>query len=192
LEGFIEMPTKKELLDLYKSYWISLGYDDKLHEKQRFEYGRKRLEDYLEKFDTLSESPIELEKKFNLAVGDVVVTGIIDRIDLVKDGKMKTVEILDYKTGKAKTEKDAAKEWQLWLYALVVEELFGFKVPTGAYIYLEQNKKVPVEITDEMKKSVKEKVLSIAAKIRAGDFTVPSGHICNYCSFGDVGDEAIL
>jgi DNA helicase-2/ATP-dependent DNA helicase PcrA len=192
LEGFIELPTKKELLDFYDSYWISLGYDDKLHEKKRFDYGLKRLEDYLDKFDTHNENPLELEKRFNYAIGDVIVTGVIDRIDLLEGGKTKTVEILDYKTGKPKTPKEAAKEWQLALYALAAEEQFGFKAPVGGYIYLEQNKKVPVEITQQMKDVVKEKVVTIANKIRAGDFTVPSGHICNYCSFGDIGEEAIL
>jgi DNA helicase-2/ATP-dependent DNA helicase PcrA len=192
LEGFIEMPTKKELLTLYDSYWISQGYDDKLHEKKRYEYGRKRLEEYLENFDTLNENPLELEKRFNYAIEDVVVTGVIDRIDLVENGKTKKVEILDYKTGKAKTSKEATKEWQLALYALAAEEQFGFSAPAGAYIYLDQNRKIPVEITEDMKRSVKKKVVSIARKIREGDFTVPSGHICNYCSFGDIGEEAIL
>lgn len=193
LEGFIELPKKEDLLALYDSYWISQGYDDKLHEKKRYEYGRKRLKDYVEKFDTESENPLELEKRFAYALEDVVVTGIIDRIDLAQEGgKKKVVEIIDYKTGKPKTEKEAAKEWQLALYAMAAEAQFGFTVPSGAYIYLEQNKKVRVEITQKKKEEVKNKVVSIARKIREGDFTVPSGHICNYCSFGDIGEDAIL
>jgi DNA helicase-2/ATP-dependent DNA helicase PcrA len=193
LEGFIEKPKKEDLLALYDSYWISQGYDDKLHEKKRYEYGRKRLQDYLEKFDTLNETPLELEKRFAYAIEDVIVTGIIDRMDLVDGGgKSKVVEILDYKTGKPKTEKEASKEWQLALYAMAAQEQFGLSAPTGAYIYLEQNKKVPVQITEEKKEEVREKVVSIVHKIRAGDFTVPSGHICNYCSFGDIGEDAIL
>ncbi len=50
----------------------------------------------------------------------MIVTGRIDQINRISGKK---VEIIDYKTGKAKEKKAAAKDLQLGIYALAAEEI---------------------------------------------------------------------
>lgn len=193
LEGFVDTPSMEELLNLYDTYWESAGYESKDHESKRRDFGRKAMERFYASCYKTTEMPIFLEKSFKYSMEGFSVTGKIDRIDLleVKDG-VKHVEIIDYKTGKAKSQKEANTQWQLVFYALVAEQLWGVKVDKASYIYVEHGKRVEVSVTDRRKKNVVKKIDSIAKKIMAGDFTVPKSHQCMYCSYQDVCDVAIL
>ncbi|MBI2356727.1 ATP-dependent helicase [Candidatus Dojkabacteria bacterium] len=193
LEGFVDKPGKKDLLDLYETFWQPEGYESKAHEKKRFEFGKKALERYFESFHTGTERTLFLEKSFKYSMSDFRVLGKVDRVDLlgIKDG-VKHVEIIDYKTGKAKSQKDANTQWQLVFYALVAEALWGVKVDKASYIYVEHSKKVEISVTDRRKKNVIKKIENIVGKIRAGDFTIPRSHNCMYCNYQDVCEEAIL
>lgn len=188
IEG-VEMPEKTDLLALFESFWRTQGYDTAEHEQKQRAFGEKILREYLEKFDYKNEQPLEIEKKFKYAIQDVKITGVVDRMDLVKEG---VVDIYDYKTGRPKNQKDANKEWQLVLYSMAVEELMGLSVQSASYIYLENGTQVVVDVNEGKKEVVRKKVLDIVGKIRAGDFTVPRGHTCEYCNFGRIGEGAIL
>ncbi|KKR06454.1 MAG: hypothetical protein UT34_C0001G0495 [candidate division WS6 bacterium GW2011_GWF2_39_15] len=193
LEGFIEKPTKEELLNLYETYWQSEGYESREHEKKRLEYGRMGLERFFDEFHTGKERPIFLEKSFKFGMADFRILGKVDRIDLleVKDG-VRHVEIMDYKTGKAKSQKEANTNWQLVFYAIVAEELWGLKVDKASYVFVEHGKKVDISITPRRRDNVVKKIKGIVAKIRSGDFTIPKSHHCMYCDYQDVCEEAIL
>lgn len=193
LEGQIDFPTKKSLVELYESFWESDGYESKEHEKRRFDFGKRSMERYFEHMYTKDDNPIELEKSFKYAIDDFSVIGKIDRIDLIENrDSVKHVEIIDYKSGKAKSQKDANSNWQLVFYALVAEKLWGFVVEKASYIYVEHGKKVEVSVTTRRKSNVIGKVRKIVEKIREGDFSVPRSHNCMYCSYNDICDDAIL
>lgn len=193
LEGFVDKPTKEELVNLYETFWQSEGYESKEHENKRLEFGKGSMERYFSNMYKASDHPLYLEKSFKYAMDDYTVLGKVDRIDLIEvvDG-VKHVEIIDYKTGKAKTQKDANTQWQLVFYAVVAEALWGVKVDKASYIYVEYGKKVEISVTDRRKKNVVKKIQGIVDKIKSGDFTIPRSHNCMYCSYQDVCDVSIL
>src|SRR5690606_33469086 len=98
LEGFVEAPTKEDMVSLFKTFWQNEGYESKVHEKKRYEYGLRAVERYFDQLHTGNENPLFLEKAFKYAIDDCKVVGKIDRVDLlrVEDG-VRVVEIIDYK-----------------------------------------------------------------------------------------------
>ncbi len=193
LDGFVTLPTKEDLIRYYRKNWISAGYDSKDHELKRYEEGEKSLSEYFDKFYSLKEKPLYIERSFEYALDDFKIRGRIDRIDLLeeKDGK-KYVEIMDYKTGKVKDIKEAQKDWQLQLYAYIVAETMGFVVQKASYVYVEHCKKIEVTVDLTRRTQVLAHIREIVAKIRAGDFSVPEGHYCFFCEKNQIWDDGLI
>jgi len=192
LEGFNEIPTLEDLLNLYESSWVSSGYDGKKHEKMRYKFGKDMLKRYYNETFSAEELPLALEVPFKLKIDNSTVNGKIDRIDLVedKDG-IKTVNLIDYKTGKAKEEKDVKKNMQLAIYALAAEETLGLKVNTVGLWFVEHNKKVEFEVTDKMKLDAKLKIREIVEDMKKQQFIAkPNMFVCKFCDFKGVCSDS--
>lgn len=193
LKGFIDPVTEEKAIEYFKNNWIGIGYDDKKHEMKRYEEGQKLVKRYIQEVFSPKENPLKLEESFKFVINDFKVKGRIDRIDLIgeEDGK-KVVDIIDYKTGKEKSKSEAQKEWQLQLYVHVVETTMNMKVNKASYIFVEHGKRVDVDIDRKKIQKVLNHINEIVEKIRAGDFSLPSGHECKYCGFKDICDNSII
>jgi DNA helicase-2/ATP-dependent DNA helicase PcrA len=193
LEGLITPLTLEEVLENYSKNWIDLGYDSKKHMLERFESGKDMFKDYFKNVYSIKESPLFLEKSFKMGIEDYILIGRIDRIDLIEtvDGE-KWVEIIDYKTGKAKTTKDLKDDMQLPLYAYIVEKTMALKVKKASYLYIEHGVKTEVEIGMKKTEQILKLINEAVQKIRDGDFTVPAGHDCRFCNYKDICDESII
>ncbi len=193
LAGFVTPLKLEELLASYEKNWIDIGYESKHEMKNRFESGKKVFMNYYENLYSVKETPLFLEKPFSISMGDYILVGRIDRIDLIEevDGE-KFVEIIDYKTGKVKDKKDLKEDMQLQLYAYIVEKTMNVKVRKATYVFVEHGVKGEVEINEKKRDEVLSVIEETVAKIRAGDFTVPSGHDCRYCNYKEICDESII
>ncbi len=192
-EGFNQKPDLENALTLFEKNWSSNGYEDKAHEKIRLESGKELLRLFFEKIYSPDDNIGFLEKDFEYAISDFKIKGRIDRIDIIGeiDGK-KVVEIIDYKTGKAKDLKEVKKDWQLLIYAMYIEEVLGMKVAKASYIFVEHGIKVSFEIDMNRKMEVLKNIIEIVDKIRKGDFTLPEGHTCVYCKYREICEDAII
>jgi DNA helicase-2/ATP-dependent DNA helicase PcrA len=191
LEGIVEQPDLKKLLDLYDMHWISQGYDSKAHEEKRKQSGEKMLEQFFKDLYSTKQKPYRLEESFSVHVGDSVFVGKIDRIDMV-DEKKKTVEIVDYKTGKVKNEANIKKDLQLPLYALFAEEKLGLNVVAAKYIFVEHGEVVEVDVSEDRKKEAREKIVDIIDSIKEKNFAATPGYLCRYCDYNTVCDDAMV
>src|SRR6202522_143982 len=103
--------TFEDVLTIYNREWSSSGYIDTYHEEEYSKAGRDQLEAFHRTYSAAQADVIYQEKNFELALeNDVVVTGRMDQVNRI-DGN--AVEIIDYKTGKPKNAKSAAKDLQL-------------------------------------------------------------------------------
>lgn len=193
LEGVVELPSLEDMSNFYEQSWISVGYEDKRHEVEKKKKGKQVLKAYYDSLDLESIRPFELEKKFKYRLEDILIRGTIDRIDVVgkEDGKT-VVDIIDYKTGKVKSKSVLKKEWQLILYTIVVEEIYGFKVNSASYVFVEHNEKVVIEVNDKVKEIIKEKIKGLVKGIVKGDYTVRPEHDCRYSDYSEICDDSIL
>lgn len=113
-----------------------------------FESGRDEP-DYLP-FETEASFGLDDSTKGPLEIDDWKLRGSIDRIDLSRhsDG---TGIVIDYKTGKAFSRAEIAKQkkLQLQLYMAAVEDLWGTKPVGGTYAPVSTRGKVPRGLVDK-------------------------------------------
>ncbi|HCC83772.1 TPA: hypothetical protein DEP96_02900 [Candidatus Uhrbacteria bacterium] len=189
LEGAVSaVPPLVDLLKLFDEQWIDEWYES---DEQREEYrtgGRASLATFHKQVLEQQPKPIYLEAGFTLKVLDVTLKGRIDRIDKIADGW----EIVDYKTGGAKTIKDLAwdDKRQLVLYAMAVAQCFP-DAPANiklTYYYLEDNSTVRFEATEKDKAKLIDDITEFMSAIKVSDFAPTPGHDCKFCDFKDICD----
>jgi len=112
--------------DLLEQFRASLA-GSSIADRYQYElYLRQGIEQLRQFLDCARNAPMpdvmETEHRFELQVGGAKVTGRVDRIDRTGTD---TVAIVDYKTGKPKSQDDADESLQLSLYALAAKETLG-------------------------------------------------------------------
>lgn len=173
----------ERLLELYKKNWDGTGYLDPKQREQRFASGEKFLKEYYQKEKGGSKKIIELEKTINLKLAGVKFTGRVDRIDRIDGNK---VEIIDYKTGKLKEQKDVDKDLQTSLYAWGVRENFNYEPEILTLYFVEEVTKVSSHKTLEQIKEQVAKTEEVVEIMKKGDFTATPGFHCDWCDYKDL------
>lgn len=178
------MPELKDLLNFYTESWINDWYNGALEkEKYRLD-GERILKEFYHKFEGNWPVPLFLEKGFNIKVKDYTLKGVFDRVDVAEDN---TWEIMDYKTGQAKTEKITFEDKkQLLIYQIAAEEVFQTKVKNLTFYYLSNNTPVSFVGTDKEIEKTKLWILETIAKILSGDFSATPGWACGTCDFNQI------
>lgn len=175
-------PSLEQVLEFYEKNWVPLGYKDPGQEAQYKEDGRQILTAFYHKHIRDYALPFFVEYGFNLEVEGVPVTGKVDRIDKRADG---TLEILDYKTGKALAGERVKTDAQLTMYQLACETLLGMKVAKLTFYHLPSLKEQVVERHPaELIDGLKRRIVSTAERISAGSFEPkPAESVCRWCDY---------
>jgi RecB family exonuclease len=121
------------------------------------------------------------EKTFELPLEhDVIVTGRMDQVNRIEGNQ---VEIIDYKTGRPKDVKAAAKDLQLGVYALAAEEVLDLDPVRLVFHNLMTNEAVAATRDAKALKETKEKIAEVADLIRAREFPAKPGFGCGFCDY---------
>lgn len=93
------------------------------------------------------------------------------------------VELIDYKTGRPKSQRDADGSLQLSVYALAAERTMGLRPMKLTFYNLGNNEAVSgVRTLKDLADVVKE-IREVAGAIRAGEFQPSPGFVCRRCDF---------
>ena len=176
--------SDEELITLFRQDLA----DAKIHELYQHELyeeqGVEQLKDFLAAARTVERPEVlHTEEWFEMKVGGTVVTGRIDRIDRAPNGG---VVIVDYKTGKARDQKDADESLQLSLYAVAAREKWGYEVDSLVFYNLEENVPVFTRRCEAQLTGARDRVMAAAAAIAAGDFRPNPGFHCAFCAYRSV------
>lgn len=166
--------------ELYEKNWISYGYESKEHEKIRYKKGLEMLRRY---FASNSDPWVVsefLERPFTLKLGEYSLSGRIDRIDKLDDG---TYEVIDYKTGRLKSNLNLKKDLQLSIYALACRDIYKIPVSRLSLYYLEDNEKVSTERSDEQLDALRDEISDLIDDMKKSDFAPTPGFLCKFCDF---------
>jgi len=178
-----------EVRRIYEAEWSAVGFED---DYQEGEYKKDGLEQLRAFHQAVLEQPLlvlELEKNFELPVeNNVVLRGRIDQINsLERVGRSVTkpidVEIVDYKTGRAKKDADAKKDLQLSIYAIATKEIFEWNPVRLVFHYLQDNQRQETTRDAKQLDEALRVVQETAADIRAGEFSAKPGFICRTCAY---------
>jgi DNA helicase-2/ATP-dependent DNA helicase PcrA len=102
-------------------------------------------------------------------------------VDRHPDG---SYELIDYKTGRAKSEQDLREDIQLSLYQMGARESWRLETSAQSYFYVLSGEKVPVEHSEEELDRVRATVGEIAAGILKQDFEpTPAPDVCRFCDY---------
>jgi DNA helicase-2/ATP-dependent DNA helicase PcrA len=174
----------EEVAAIYEREWTSAGYEDSYQEQ---EYKKDGLEQLRAFYQSAIEAPPEVaaqERRFELPMANrVVLTGRMDQVNRVGAAAERLVEIVDYKTGKPKTEAHAKKDLQLSVYALAAREVFGEQVARLIFYNVQNNESIATTRDAKQLARAEESVQEVAAEIRAGNFPPSVGFACKACEF---------
>lgn len=188
-----------ELVQLFEVELADVQFAADKEKQQATERGRALLRVYLAEESARGTRVEMTEKEFTVALAeDVTLTGKIDRIDRLPDGR---VRVVDYKTGRMKTRPDYLDDFQMPIYAWAVQEELGEKLESIEVIGLKELKDtkngpaldravLPWEdgsryaMTQERLAGVQKRVGEIIVGIRTGAFDpVPEERRCGWCRY---------
>lgn len=173
--------------------WAELADDHDLVGLELDETQRDRLvrqtsvlvDRYFELEDPNSVTPIGLELDMQLEVDGLLLRGIIDRLDVLADGRF---AIIDYKTGRAPRADQAKSRLSgVQLYAFLCEEILGRRPAVVRLLYLRDRVVVSAEPTDLTMRGVRQRAGAVWKAIERacelGDFRPNPSGLCNWCAF---------
>jgi DNA helicase-2/ATP-dependent DNA helicase PcrA len=180
-DSVVDETGGERLLTLFEHGWRRSGFGDTDEERQLHEKAVTALGVYHENFRTQDASPVWFERNFAFHIGNHLLRGRVDRVDRHTDG---SYELIDYKTGRAKTASQLKDDVQLSLYQIGAKESWKLDASRQSYYYVLDNEQVPLEPGDEQVLRVRDTVVEVAERIRSQDFgPTPSWSACSTCDF---------
>lgn len=128
-----------------------------------------------------SRKTVKTERNLKIASALLGVTGCTDAVEFYSDGKIIPIE---YKHGKPK--ENTSDEVQLCAQVICLEEMLECTIDEGALFYFKIRRRIPVPITDELRKET----IELAERFHRfiADGKTPAAlysRQCESCSFID-------
>jgi DNA helicase-2/ATP-dependent DNA helicase PcrA len=171
----------ESLMELFHASWRRSGFGDSDDELQFRERAVAALQGYWRHDRDSDSEAVWFERSFAFRIGPHLLRGRVDRVDRHPDG---TYELIDYKTGRAKTEQELREDVQLSVYQMGARESWGLETSAQSYFYVLTGEKVPVEHSEEELERVRATVTEIAGGILKQRFEpTPSPEVCSFCDY---------
>jgi DNA helicase-2/ATP-dependent DNA helicase PcrA len=169
------------LMELFEISWRRSGFGSSDDELQFRERAAGALASYWRLDNESDSEPVWFERSFSFKLGPHLLRGRVDRVDRHPDG---SYELIDYKTGKAKTEEQLREDVQLSLYQMGASESWKLETSAQSYFYVLTGERVPVTHSEEELERVRATVAEIAGGILKQRFEpTPSAEICSFCDY---------
>ncbi len=179
-----------DLKNIFEGAWKGTVFGGQKEKKKSKKEAEEKLKDYFLKEVRGKKKPLilGLEEPFKIRLGTLSLGGRIDRIDELQNGE---VEVVDYKTGKAKGQKEVDQDEQMTIYALAVARLAGVawsrkaeKIKLSFY-YLGEGEKVSTRRTEEQLVEAEKKILETAKEIEKSEFPAKPNKPfpCDFCEY---------
>jgi putative RecB family exonuclease len=150
-----------------------------------FDDARRITANYLRMEDPTTVRDIGLELRLEAPVGDLVLRGIIDRLDLDADGEL---VVVDYKTGRAPSPGWERKSMSgIHFYAFLCESVFGRRPAEIRLMYLSSGETIRTTPSGQSTRFMTTRTSAVwravATACRRDDFRPKRGALCTYCAY---------
>jgi len=170
-----------ELIEMMRGGLVDAGIADRYQYELYLKQGTEQLQQFLELARTTPQPDVlQTEQNFDLQVGETKLRGRVDRIDRLASGG---VAIVDYKTGKPKSQEDADDSLQLSLYALAARDVWGHDVAQLTFYNVENNTAITTTRNSAQLEDAKVRVKKVAGDIAEGRFDAKPGYQCVFCPY---------
>jgi DNA helicase-2/ATP-dependent DNA helicase PcrA len=169
------------LMTLFEAGWRRGGFGGSNEELQLREKAIDSLDLYYQAFCAQDSTPVWFERSFAFRIGPHLLRGRVDRVDRHPDGSF---ELIDYKTGKARTPSQLKDDIQLPLYHIGARQSWKLEASRQSYYYLLDSEKVPLEPDEEQVSRIEQTATAVAEGIMSQNFEAkPSYAACSSCDF---------
>lgn len=140
---------------------------------------------YLDLEDPTRVRDIGLELKLEAPVGDLMLRGIIDRLDLDERGEL---VVTDYKTGRAPSPNFERKSLSgVHFYSFLCESVFGKRPAAIRLMYLKSGEVITATPSAQSTRFMTTRTTAVwkavATACERDDFRPRPGALCSYCSY---------
>ncbi|HET7700117.1 MAG TPA: ATP-dependent DNA helicase [Candidatus Limnocylindria bacterium] len=178
-----------DLQATFRAAWLAEGFISPEHETERFQAGLESLRRFHEQ-ERAQPAPELVEQRFSFMLGRDRVVGRWDRVDQGPEG----ATVIDYKStaieeGSDRPQRTAQESFQLRLYALAHERMYGQRPANVVLHFLETGERGTIAPTDESVAAVRAWVTSTAARIRSRDFApnpAKGVRTCQECAYHQI------
>jgi DNA helicase II / ATP-dependent DNA helicase PcrA len=171
----------EEVAGIFDREWHAAGFQDDYQEEEYRKAGLEQLQAFCEMYASAPADVLHQEKPFELPLDPSVV--VFGRMDQINRLGAKEIEIVDYKTGNPKRDKQAKDSLQLSLYALAAREVFELEAERLVFYNLTTNEAIATTRDAKALNKAKAIVAEVADEIRAGEFPARPGFSCRYCDY---------
>ena len=172
--------SRESIQALLDRHWNSSGFSDSLQERKYREKGVRQLEGVWRVWSGRRLELLHQEKSF---LFDWAGTRLAGRVDQIHRGEGQRVELIEYKTGRPQTQKEADNSLQLTIYAKACRDVLGLE-PAGLILFnLATQECLQTTRSPQDFQKVQQKIQQTAAHMRAGEFPAQAGYHCRYCDF---------
>ena len=187
--GKVQQPETVEAI--LNQHWSSAGFTDPHQESKYKDMGREQLAGLRRSLEGHPFQLLHQEKgfQFNIDIGAGVKQGgekkLLGRIDQINQLAGGDAELIEYKTGRAQTQKEADRSLQLTLYALACREVLGLKplslVLHSLTLTAQEGFRTPRGPDDF--RDLQGQIRQVSRDILAGKFPALPAYHCRYCDF---------
>ena len=140
---------------------------------------------YFELEDPRQVRAIGLELQLEARVGNLLLRGVIDRLELDEDGEL---VVTDYKTGRPPTELfEHGRLGGVHFYAFLCQEFLGRRPSKVQLLYLSQPLSIVARPSEQSVRGLQQRTLAVWNAVERAcereDFRPRPSRLCEWCSF---------
>lgn len=176
------MPTFESIEAFYLRAWRDAGFEDTYQEQSYKRAGLEQLREFVARQNQVAFTADQVlaEVAFRFRLGDVELEGRIDQINPLGARDDHAAELVDYKTGRPRSQKDADKSLQLSIYALAAREQLALKPARLTFYNLTNNHPVSTVRTAKDLEETVATIREVAEQIRSLLFPPTPGYVCRW------------
>jgi putative RecB family exonuclease len=130
---------------------------------------------------------IGTELRMTVTIGTLVLSGIIDRLELDEDGEL---VVTDYKTGRAPSVHfEQTRLGGVHFYAFLCEQVLGRRPARVQLLHLREPLCISTEPSDQSVRGLRQQTTAIWAAVEQAcereDFRPRPGWLCQFCAYHD-------
>jgi putative RecB family exonuclease len=161
-----------------------LGLDDEAA-RQFVEDARRLVANYFLLEDPNEASAVGVELGVETDLDGLRLRGIIDRLDVMPDGRL---IVVDYKTGRTPSERfERGSLGGVQTYALLCESMLGQAPAEVRLLYLREPVAITAVASEQTIRGQRKRAVAVWTAIERAcnseDFRPHVGPLCNYCNF---------